>query len=213
MARVSDEWFRGPAWDETAREEFERRLTSARPGVRAQYLRVKALGLLSSAELDAARELLLRSLEQPGLDPAERASAQEQLGTIALRQGDRAAAEAWLRAVVTGDPSMRGTTGTVELALAEVLVDRGGDEALDEAAGLLSSWIERSRLQQPAQLFRWNMALLRIAEADGDRQTAREVARTALTLAAEESLLPRQKGAPRVTGDLRTLDRLRALAE
>ena len=212
MARVSDEWFRSPSWDRAAQDEFERRLTSARPQVRAQHLRLKALGLLDAAELDAARDLLLRSLEEGGLDDVGRASAHEQLGRIAIQQGDPASAQTWYRRVLAGEPSMRGTTGTVEVGLAELLVDSGEDGALDEAAALLASWIERSGLQQPAQLFRWNIALLRIAQADGDRDTAREVARTALTLAAEESLLPRQKGAPRMTADAETFDRLRELA-
>lgn len=211
MARVSDEWFRSPAWDEAAQDEFERRLTSARPQVRAQHLRLKALSLLGSADLDAARDLLLRSLEQDGLDPVARAATREQLGRIAQQQGDPALAVDHYRQALVGGTA--GTTGTVEISLAELLVDTRQDAALDEAALLLSTWIERSGLQSPAQLFRWNMALLRIAEADGDRDTARDVARTALTLAAEESLLPRQKGAPRVAADPRTLDRLRVLAQ
>lgn len=212
MARVSDEWFRGPAWDRASQDEFERRLTSARPEVRAQHLRLKALGLLTAADLDNARQLLLRSLDVPGLGDVERAATHEQLGRIALQQGDATLAQGHYREVLAGDPSMRGTTGTVELGLAELLLDTGEDAALDEAAALLSAWIERSGLQLPAQLFRWNIALLRLAQADGDRETAREVARTALTLAAEESLLPRQKGAPRVTADAETLERLRELA-
>ncbi len=215
MARVSDEWFRSPSWDEASRGEFERRLVSARPEVRAQHLRLKALSLLDSAELHAARDLLRRALEQPVIDPAARASAHEQLARIAVQQGDPRLARTHYREALAGASSSgtAGTTGTVEIALAELLLDTGDDAALDEAAGLLTAWIERSASRHPAQLFRWNMALLRIAEADGDRQTAREVARTALPQAAEESLLPRQKGAPRVTGDLRTLDRLRVLAE
>jgi tetratricopeptide (TPR) repeat protein len=217
MARVSDEWFRSPAWDEAAQDEFERRLTSARPQARAQHLRLKALSLLGSADLDAARDLLLRSLDQEGIDAVARASALEQLGRIALQQGDRALAVDYYRQVLAGAPTAGGTatpgtTGTVEIGLAELLIDTREDAALDEAATLLSTWIKRSGLQSPAQLFRWNMALLRIAEADGDRETARDVARTALTLAAEESLLPRQKGAPRVAADPHTIDRLRVLA-
>ncbi len=211
MARVSDEWFRGTAWDDTAQDEFERRLTTALPDVRAQYLRLKALSLLGTADLDAARDLLRRAVEQPGIDAVARASAHEQLGRIAVQQGDPGLARTHYRQALAGSSST-GTTGTVEIGLAELLVDTGEDAALDEAASLLTAWIERAGSRHPAQLFRWNIALLRIAEADGDRHTAREVARTALTLAAEESLLPRQKGAPRVAADARTLDRLHELA-
>jgi Tfp pilus assembly protein PilF len=213
MARVSDEWFRSPTWDTAAQDDFERRLTTARPEVRAQYLRLKALSVLDTADLDSARRLLLRSLDQPGLDEVARASAHEQLGRIAVQQGDPALAQEHYRRVLAGEPTMLGTTGTVEIGLAELLIDTGEDAALDEAAALLTSWIERAGLRAPAQLFRWNIALLRIAQADGDRETARDVARTALTLAAEQSLLPRQKGAPRAPADVATLDHLRALAQ
>lgn len=216
MARVTDEWFRSPAWDEAARGDFERRLTAARPNVRAQYLRLKALSLLGTTALDDARDLLRRSLEEPGLSPVQRASALEQLARIALQDGDPALAEHHYRAVLAGEAtdaaSRLGTTGTVEIGLAELLIDSGDDASIDEAAGLLSGWIARSGLRQPAQLFRWNIALLRIAQADGDRDTARDVARTALALAAEGSLLPRQRGSERVVADAETLDRLRTLA-
>lgn len=212
MARVSDEWFRSGAWDEPAREDFERRLTAARPQVRAQYLRLKALSLLAATELDAARDLLVRSLEQPGLDSSERAGALEQLGRIAVQAGRPGLAQHYLRAALIADPQMRGTTGTVEIGLAEVLIDTGEEDAMNEAADLLSHWMARSGLQQPAQLLRWNIALLRLAQADGDRETAREVARTALALATAESLLPRQKRDPETVLDSTTLDALRELA-
>ncbi len=167
MARVSDEWFRSPAWDEAARTEFERppdvgppgrpRPAPAPQGPQPARPGRARRGPGAAAALAATR---------PALDAAARACAHEQLGRIAVQQGDPALARTHLRSALADDPTARrhaGTSGTVEIALAELLVDTREDAALDEAATLLSAWIERSGLQQPAQLFRWNMALLRIA--------------------------------------------------
>ncbi|MGO8956786.1 MAG: hypothetical protein ACLQFR_05360 [Streptosporangiaceae bacterium] len=47
---MTGEWFRSPAWDESARADFEVRLSRARPHNRQQYLLIKALALRDHVE-------------------------------------------------------------------------------------------------------------------------------------------------------------------
>jgi hypothetical protein len=63
---VVDDWFRSPDWSEEAQADFERRLGRSRPHRRAQYLRIKGLALESAGEIDGARTLWLRVLDDVG---------------------------------------------------------------------------------------------------------------------------------------------------
>jgi len=62
---VSDEWYRSSAWAEADQQHFEEKLRRARPGSRAQYIRLKALALAASkrrSEKEAA-EILTEAIE------------------------------------------------------------------------------------------------------------------------------------------------------
>jgi hypothetical protein len=67
--------------------------------------------------------------------------------------------------------------------LAELLLDKGGD-GRDEALTLLDSWLVRSGLKFDGQMFRWHLAVIKVAEQTGDRETVRRAAHTALELAS-----------------------------
>jgi hypothetical protein len=127
MARVSDEWFRSPTWDRAAQDDFERRLTTARPEVRAQYLRLKALSVLSRADLDAARELLLVKLRavEDLPDPRPRYAPEVLPGVLAVAALDY-------------------PTHVSELLADERLDELGGWEAVREVA-----WANLRRLPAP----------------------------------------------------------------
>jgi hypothetical protein len=212
MTDVSDEWFRSPLWDEAARHEFERRLARARPQNRQQYLRVKAVTLLDAGHPDAAAGLLQRVVDAGDSAHHEVAFAWEQLGDLAAARGDRLVAEQFYRRILAEHPSLSGTTGCIEIALAEVLLDADGVESRAEALALLDTWMARPGLKFDHQLFRWHLALIRAAEAMGDRETVRRAARSALELAARGPQLPRHKDVGLVRTDRATLSRLRELA-
>jgi predicted Zn-dependent protease len=207
-----DDWFRSPEWDEPARTAFEARLARARPRNRPQYLRIKGLVLRSGGHQDAARELLERAAAHPDAYFFETVAAWESLADMAVERGDRATAEQLYRRILTEQPTGSGTTGSVEISLAELLLDRGDPAARDEALALLDSWIGRPKLKFDSQLFRWHLALIRTAEATGDRDTVRRAANTALTLAGRGPRLPRHPDVGLVHTDEATLERLQALA-
>ncbi len=207
------DWFRTPDWDAAARDEFERRLARARPHNRPQYPKIKALALRDADETEPARALLHRALAEPGVYDFEAAHVTELLGDLSREDGDGDEAEARYRHVLATWPTLKGTSGSIEISLAELLVDRGGNQPAEEAMRLLDTWLARPQLQFDSQLFRWHLALIRLSLRAGDEETVQRAANTALTLAARGPQLPRHKTVGLVTTDEATLRWLRDLAE
>ena len=93
------------------------------------------------------------------------------------------------------------------------LIRRGDGKALEDAAELLIQWQEVARIPFPSAHFRWNLAVIDLAEKTGDRQTAVEAARRALDLADRGPVFPRHKTVGVVDAEHQTLERLRGLAK
>jgi len=206
---VADDWFRSPDWSPEGQADFEARLRRAREGNRSQYTRIKGIALREAGQVAAARTLWLRILENDLDHEFERASTIEHLADSYFSE-DSTTAEQYYRRLLTEHPTLNGTTATAEIALAELLIDKGDHE---EALELLNSFLERDTAQFPNVLFRWHLALIRIAEATGDRETVQRAARTALGLAGRGPVFPRHKTVGIVTADARTMKRLRKLAK
>lgn len=213
VRRVAEDWFRSPDWSAAGRAEFEKRLARARDYNRAQYLRIKGLHLAEAGEKDGARELWKRVLERTDeLAVNQQGSALEHLGDSYVRE-DQATAESYYRRLLAEHPTLQGTSHTVEVSLAELLIDKGDPASLDEGVALLNAWIERGTAQFPNMLFRWHLALIRIAQATGEKETVQRAARTALDLANRGPVFPRHKEVGVVRADSKTLRRLRKLAK
>lgn len=208
-----DDWFRSPEWDDAAHADFEAHLARARANNRQQYLRIKGVSLRAAGHLDAARELLERAADHPIGYSAETVAAWESLADMAVERRDWASAEQLYRRILAEQPSLSGTTGSVEISLAEVLLASGRTEDRDEALTLLNSWIGRNGLKFDSQLFRWHLDLIQIAEATGDTETVRRAAGTALTLTERGPQLPRHPDVGLVQTDAATVERLRELAK
>lgn len=211
---MADEWFRRPAWDEAARADFEARLARAKPHNRQQYLRIKGLALRSAGHTAAARELLERAADcaEPEGFLHQTVAAWETLADMAVERGDRAAAEPLYRRILAL-PNQSGSTGTIEISLADLLLNTGRAQDRDEASALLDAWIKRDKLKFDHVLFRWHLVLIRLAEAVGDRETVLRAAKTALTLAERGPQLPHHPNVGLVNADKATLKRLVKLAK
>jgi tetratricopeptide (TPR) repeat protein len=210
--RVADDWFRLPDWSPEAQAHFEARLARARPYNRAQYMRIKGLALADAGEKRGARQLWERVLESTEeLAASQHASALEHLGDSYARD-DSAAAEEYFRRLLAEHPTLNGTSHTVEISLAELLIDKGDRASMEQALALLNSFLERGTSQFPSVVFRWHLALIRIAQATGEKETVRRAARTALNLAGRGPVFPRHKTVGVVQADAKTLRRLRRLA-
>lgn len=210
---MTDDWFRSPDWSSRAQEDFETRLARARPYNRAQYMRIKGLALSEAGERRGARELwerVLQSTEE--LATTQQASALEHLGDSYVRD-NAATAEDYYRRLLEEHPTLNGTSHTVEISLAELLIGKGDRASMEEALALLNSFLERGTSQFPSVLFRWHLALLSIAQATGEKETVQRAARTALDLASRGPVFPRHKDVGVVDADPKTLRRLRKLAK
>jgi tetratricopeptide (TPR) repeat protein len=182
-------WFRDPTWSRDARLQFDERLNRAQVGNRPQYLRIKALALRDAGERGGAKELLTRVLtDYP--ESSECAFCVELLGDIARDEGFAEVAEMHYREVIRRSPELNGTTGMVEVSLAEVLSENPRRNRHDEALHLLESAHKRGRMMN-SELFRWNVALARIAEQLGDSETVARASRTALSLTKRGPQFPR----------------------
>lgn len=209
---MAEDWFRSPDWSADAQADFEARLLRAHAGNRTEYTRIKGIALRESGQVEAARSLWQRILESGHGHEFEKASTIEHLADSYVGQ-EPATAEHYYRRLLTEHPSLNGTTATAEISLAELLIDKGDKASMEEALALLNSFLERGTAQFPNVLFRWHLALIRIAQATGEKETVQRAARTALDLADRGPVFPRHKTVGVVDADARTLKRLRKLAK
>ena len=206
-------WAHNAAFDDEAMDEFERRLGMARPGSRAQYLRVKGATLLESGNdeaLTVAVSLLLRVVE--GYDDFLQVPwAHELLGEAYRCKGDLDRAEHHLRqCLATADEQRNGTSNVTELLIAEVLLDQSRPDA---ALQLLVDDELVTRLTWNSNIYRYCLARARAEQATGG--DPERWASEALRLAREDE--PQLSHKPSV-GRVRSteeeeLTELRSLAE
>jgi hypothetical protein len=138
--------------------------------------------------MDAARSLWSRILEGDLGHESEKASTIEHLADSYSYVGqDPTTAEQYYRRLLAVHPTLNGTTATAEISLAELLIDNGDSASMEEALTLLNSCLERGTSQFPNVLFRWHLALIRIAQVTGEKETVRRAARTALDLARRDT--------------------------
>jgi hypothetical protein len=136
-----DDWFRSADWDDAARTDFEARLARSRLYNRVQYRRIKAIALLRSG--DPIREEAGAGLLRENLALSDLADHERVLTLVLLAEHDQlcgrlAEAESSLRqALAIAGPGGSGTSGEEEIALAEILLARGGEASLEEAKRLL----------------------------------------------------------------------------
>lgn len=213
---ADDEWYRSGDWTPEAQETFRRRLGRARTDSRPQYLALKGHALHEAGEVVAARSLWREVLDHPAdegyeldrlraLDALARSLAEDE-------PADPVEAEQRFREMIARNPR-RQWSDMQYVGLAELLIDRGREADLAEADALLRDWRHHTRTPFPAMYFRWNLAVIGLAEATGDRNRARHAAREALDLASRGPAIPRLKSAGVVHADDDVLDRLRQIAE
>lgn len=206
-----DDWYRGTEWDPPTREMFELKLGRARRSSRAQYLRIKGAELTGATTLgvrQAGRELLRRVLDQYQDDAVQVTCASADLGSSLLRDGHFEEAVACFRRSMTGVGNVH--VGA-ELGLAETVLLADWSERYEEAAAALASSPAASS-PFPAWRFRWYLAAARLANRQGDADTASRLAGDALSCLAEEhSPFPRHRNLGLASSDDATLSELRRL--
>ena len=203
-------WMHDPGFDEAAMAEFELRLARARPRSRPGYLRVKGatlLGLEQAAATTVAVALLTKVVTEYD-DVLEVPWSHELLGSAYRGLGDLEQAERHLRLCIeTADERRNGTTGSTEVLLGEVLLDRG---RIEEAGEALASQDPR-QLVWKSQAFRYAVAWARYEDRIGGEPGP--WARQALEVAADrEPQLRRDPSIGAVKADRSTLREMKRLA-
>ena len=205
MRPVKD-WYRTPDWDEAARADFEARLGRAR-GQRSEYLRVKAAALEGAGLLDDAARMYERLLEEHP-DRLHESYTHERLGDVARAQGRLDEAERRYRRVLAFQP-LKWSSGMTAVSLAEILLDQG---RVDDAAEALDQAEESSVTAFHANLFRYLVAVVRVATAHGDGGSAADAAARALDLIDAPDQYSRHPGIGAVRTDDATVAMLKAVA-
>lgn len=214
------DWFRSETWSSEIAAEFERRLGRARAFNRPQYLRIQATHLLESSSAtnrEVGRDLL-RRVTAGYADDLQTKMATEQLGVSLANDGRFGEAERALRETIRlcgESPNGRsGTTGTPELALAELILASGDSSRLPEVADLLRAVEPEVRQQSFMRnvVFRFLLASARLAFLMHEPR-ARDLARNALEIAAETApALPRHPTVGRVEAPDDDLEELKRIA-
>lgn len=204
-------WAHDVAFDRQAMAEFERRLARARPGNRAQYLRVKGATLLEAGQDDALPVAisLLRRVVDDHDDLLQVPWSHELLGEAYRRLGELDRAEHHYRACLeSADERRNGTSNVTELLLAEVLLQRSRP---DEALQLLDDEQLRGRLRWNSNIYRYGLARARAERATGGQPAS--WSREALRVAQEDDpQLARKPTVGRVQATEEELAELRGLA-
>jgi tetratricopeptide (TPR) repeat protein len=209
-----DDWFRGPEWDAATQKRFEEKLSRARTQ-RAQYLRIKGYELTQADDRrvwEAGRQLLFRVLNEHPDDRFFVVDAHDDLGRSFAREGqfEKAAAHyeksLELQKISGPDPGTR-------LALAELIVEADWRDRYQQAADLLSEYVESRGLMFPADRFRVLLAEARMAQRLGQTDVARRDAEAALELLTHnKSPLPRHPDVGLIELDPATFRELETLA-
>lgn len=210
---MTGDWFRSTAWDERTSKDFESRLTRSRSWNRPQYLRIQGVTLWQSGDLGSAKMLLGRVLKEHYDDDFEASGATEHLGEIALREHDLVEAELQFRSLLREWPDLAGTSCTAEVSLADVLSQLDSDDAHDEALGLLERFLDRDAgVRWSNTMFQWQQVRVRLAQREGDDETAALHAADALTLAGAGPQVLRHQDVGLVDADDAALEALRVVA-
>jgi len=206
------DWAHDVAFDGQAMVEFERRLARARPGNRAQYLRVKGSTLLGAGRDEAvpiAISLLQRVVDDYD-DFLQVPWSHELLGEAYRRLGEPDRAEYHYRMCLeTADERRNGTSNVTELLIAEVLLEQSRPE---EALRLLDDEDLRGRLIWNNTIYRYCLARARAERATGGNPAP--WSQEALRLAQEDKpQLSRKPSVGRVKANKKELAELRRLRE
>ncbi len=176
-------------------------------------MRIKGLALCAAGHVEGARDLWTRVIEAETEHWPEVSASLEHLGD-SYRHDDPRRAETYYRRLLSDHPTLSGTTACVHLSLAELLLDRHDRKSVEEAADLLATWLDKFSIPFPDAHFRFNLALIRAAQALGEKETIQRAARTALGLAARGPVCPRHgQEVGVVKADAKILRRLRKLAK
>lgn len=208
-----NEWYRSSNWSAEEERDFFSRLNRARPGNRAQYLRLKGIALCDSLDEQVQAsgvDLLMRVVSDFPDESHQVAGAHSRLARFFEQTGEEITAfRHYERAIaVTENDAFRSKLRLAELIVRNELVDEYG-----YAARLLNE-LESDELITNDIAVRLCISRARLAQATGNQDLACKNARLALELLADnESSFPRHPVVGQALVDDQTFTELSNLAE
>lgn len=182
------DWYRRKTWTKIDEEEFYAKLSRARKGGRAQYLKIQAIELVDTKEkvlLEVAEALLHKMLNDYPDDIFNRASAFHTLGDIAkLNENYELAIDQYKRALDFEmiHPNIRTQAF---LDYCELVVKTNKNELYDHIEKIM---LERySHLVFPIQKYKVNSLLSIINQGKGQFEKAKKYAELAEASATAET--------------------------
>mgnify|MGYP000865891589 CR=1 FL=1 len=142
-----DDWFRGPEWDAQTRDEFFKRLARSRGAYnKAQYARIKAMGLCESGDPSRIKESLnlLKTVEAEWPERSEMAMCYLQMAQCHAALGDQEAAVESFERCISAQRFYPNVQTHVLLDFPEYIAVNRLRSLYDRALELLDQWQEQS---------------------------------------------------------------------
>lgn len=170
------DWYRRKTWTKTDEEEYFAKLGRARIDGRAQYLRVQAIALIETKNinlLSVAETLLNKILTDYPDNRIEKSQTYNSLGEIYKLREDYEKAVEYFKKSLDFEKEFPNVITTAYLNFSETVIRAEKTELYDEVAKLLTEKINKDNLKFPLQEYIMYSVMTVISEYKGNLEQAK----------------------------------------
>jgi tetratricopeptide (TPR) repeat protein len=170
------DWYRRKTWTKTDEEEYFAKLGRARKDGRAQYLRVQAIELIETKNinlLSVAETLLNKILTDYPDNRIEKSQTYNSLGEIYKLREDYEKAVEYFKKSLDFEKEFPNVITTAYLNFSETVIRAEKTELYDEVAKLLTEKINKDNLKFPLQEYIMYSVMTVISEYKGNLEQAK----------------------------------------
>ena len=170
------DWYRRKTWTKTDEEEYFAKLGRARKDGRAQYLRVQAIELIETKDinlLSVAETLLNKILTDYPDNRIEKSQTYNSLGEIYKLREDYEKAVEYFKKSLDFEKEFPNVITTAYLNFSETVIRAEKTELYDEVAKLLTEKINKDNLKFPLQEYIMYSVMTVISEYKGNLEQAK----------------------------------------
>lgn len=170
------DWYRRKTWTKTDEEEYFTKLGRARKDGRAQYLRVQAIELIETKNinlLSVAETLLNKILTDYPDNRIEKSQIYNSLGEIYKLREDYEKAVEYFKKSLDFEKEFPNVITTAYLNFSETVIRAEKTELYDEVAKLLTEKINKDNLKFPLQEYIMYSVMTVISEYKGNLEQAK----------------------------------------
>jgi tetratricopeptide (TPR) repeat protein len=170
------DWYRRKTWTKTDEEEYFAKLGRARKDGRAQYLRVQAIELIETKNinlLSVAETLLNKILTDYPDNRIEKSQTYNSLGEIYKLREDYEKAVEYFKKSLDFEKEFPNVITTAYLNFSETVIRAEKTELYDEVVKLLTEKINKDNLKFPLQEYIMYSVMTVISEYKGNLEQAK----------------------------------------